>query len=208
MGLPTETDEDIIGIARLAQKVADLYREVTGKRGARVTVSVACFVPKPYTPFQWFPQNTQEEFARKQKLLKEHIRDRAIQFNYHDANISYLEGAITRGDRRLSKVIYEAFKQGAKFDGWSELFRNDIWMKAFESCGIDPAFYNQRERSKSELLPWEHVTPGVNKEFLLREYHHALKEELTEDCRRGKCSACGVCPNLDVKVVDWGNRHD
>ncbi len=208
MGLPTETDEDIIGIARLAQKVVDLYREVTGKRGARVTVSVACFVPKPYTPFQWFPQNTQEEFARKQKLLKEHIRDRAIQFNYHDANISYLEGAITRGDRRLSKVIYEAFKQGAKFDGWSELFRNDIWMKAFETCGIDPTFYNQRERSKSELLPWEHVTPGVNKEFLLREYHHALKEELTEDCRRGKCSACGVCPNLDVKVVDWGNRHD
>jgi radical SAM family uncharacterized protein len=208
MGLPTETDEDIIGIARLAQKVADLYRQVTGKRGARVTVSVACFVPKPYTPFQWFPQNTQEEFARKQKLLKEHIRDRAIQFSYHDAHISYLEGAITRGDRRLSKVIYEAFKQGAKFDGWSELFRYDIWMKAFETCGIDPAFYNQRERSKSELLPWEHVTPGVNKEFLLREYHHALKEELTEDCRRGKCSACGVCPNLDVKVVDWGNRHD
>ncbi|SEJ91124.1 radical SAM family uncharacterized protein [Propionispira arboris] len=208
MGLPTETDEDIIGIARLAQKVVDLYRQVTGKRGARVTVSVACFVPKPYTPFQWFSQNTQEEFARKQKLLKEHIRDRAIQFNYHDAHISYLEGAITRGDRRLSKVIYEAFKQGAKFDGWSELFRYDIWMKAFETCGIDPAFYNQRERSKNELLPWEHVTPGVNKEFLLREYHHALKEELTEDCRHGKCSACGVCPNLDVKVVDWGKRHD
>jgi len=208
MGLPTETDEDIIGIARLAQKVVDLYRQVTGKRGARVTVSVACFVPKPYTPFQWFPQNTQEEFARKQKLLKEHLKDRSIQFNYHDAHVSYLEGAITRGDRRLSKVIYEAFKQGAKFDGWSELFRYDIWMKAFETCGIDPAFYNQRERSKNELLPWDHVTPGVNKEFLLREYHHALKEELTEDCRRGKCSACGVCPNLNVKVVDWGNRHD
>lgn len=208
MGLPTETDEDIIGIARLAQKVVDLYREVNGKRGVKVTVSVACFVPKPYTPFQWFGQTELAEFERKQQLLKEHIRDRSIHFSYHDARISYLEGAIARGDRRLNQVIYQAWQDGAKFDGWSEQFKYDVWLGAFEKCKIKPEFYSQRHREKEELLPWEHVTPGVSKEFLWQENERAQMESLTEDCRRGKCSACGVCPSLSVKVVDWGKNND
>ena len=208
MGLPTETDEDIIGIARLAQKVVDLYREVNGKRGVKVTVSVACFVPKPYTPFQWFGQTELPEFERKQKLLKEHIRDRSIHFSYHDARISYLEGAIARGDRRLNQVIYQAWQDGAKFDGWSDQFKYDVWLSAFEKCKIKPEFYSQRHRKKEELLPWEHVTPGVSKEFLWQENERAQLESLTEDCRRGKCSACGVCPSLSVKVVDWGKKND
>lgn len=208
MGLPTETDEDIIGIARLAQKVVDLYREVNGKRGVKVTVSVSCFVPKPYTPFQWFGQTELAEFERKQQLLKEHIRDRSIHFSYHDARISYLEGAIARGDRRLNQVIYQAWRDGAKFDGWSEQFKYDVWLNAFEKCKIKPEFYSQRHREKEELLPWEHVTPGVSKEFLWQENERAQLESLTEDCRRGKCSACGVCPSLSVKVVDWGKNND
>ncbi|WP_110953354.1 TIGR03960 family B12-binding radical SAM protein [Anaerosinus massiliensis] len=203
IGLPTETDEDIIGIANLAQKVVNLYREVKGKRGARVTVSVSSFVPKPHTAFQWFAQNTEEELARKQQLLKEAIRDRSIQFKYHDSKTSFLEGVIARGDRRLGQVILEAWKQGAKFDGWSEHFQYDVWMQAFETCGIDPTFYNQRERNENEVLPWDHISSGVQKEFLLREYKKAVDEKFTEDCRRGRCSACGVCTNLDVKVVDW-----
>lgn len=203
IGLPTETDEDIIGIANLAQKVVNLYKEVKGKRGARVTVSVSSFVPKPHTAFQWFAQNTEEELARKQQLLKEAIRDRSIQFKYHDSKTSFLEGVIARGDRRLGQVILEAWKQGAKFDGWSEHFQYDVWMQAFETCGIDPTFYNQRERNENELLPWDHISSGVQKEFLLREYKKAVDEKFTEDCRKGRCSACGVCTNLDVKVVDW-----
>ena len=206
MGLPTETDEDIIGIADLAKKVVNAYSAVKGRRGVKVTISVSCFVPKPFTPFQWFGQVPIEEFERRQQLLKEHITDRAIQFNYHDARVSVLEGAIARGDRRLSKVIYEAWKNGAKFDGWSDHFKNEIWLRAFETCGIDIREYNERTRSVTEPLPWEHTSPGVNKEFLLREYHHAQREELTEDCRHGKCSACGICPNLGVKVVDWGKK--
>lgn len=207
MGLPTETDEDIIGIASLAQKVVNLYKEVKGKRGVKVTVSVSCFVPKPYTPFQWFPQNTPEEFQRKQQLLKEHIRDKSIQFSYHDSRTSYLEGAIARGDRKLSQVIWQAWKDGAKFDGWSDQFRYDVWIEAFKKCAIVPEFYSQRLRTAEECLPWDHVTPGINKEFLLRELEKARKEELTEDCRRGKCSACGVCPNLNAAVIDGGNAN-
>lgn len=206
MGLPTETDEDIIGIARLAQKVVDLYRQVKGKRGVKVTVSVACFVPKPHTAFQWFAQNSLAEFERKQRLLKEHIRDRSIQFSYHDAKTSYLEGVFARGDRRLAKVLAEAWRKGAKFDGWSEFFNFDLWMDAFRTCGIDPDFYNLRGRSFEEALPWQHISPGVHKGFLLQEYKKALAGELTEDCRGGKCSACGVCPGLGAKVVDWGKR--
>ena len=137
MGLPTETDEDILGIAELAQKVVIVYREITGRKDVRVTVSVSCFVPKPFTPFQWFAQIPLEEFQRRQNLLKSAIKDRAITFNYHDAKVSVLEGIIARGDRRLAKVIETAWKLGAKFDGWSDLFNYDAWQKAFEVCGVD-----------------------------------------------------------------------
>ena len=208
MGLPTETDEDIIGIAQLAQRVVDLYSQIKGRRGVKVTVSVSCFVPKAHTPFQWFVQDSLAEFERKQQLLKENIRDRSIQFKYHDARTSYLEGAISRGDRRLAQVIYQAWLDGAKFDGWSDQFKYEVWLAAFNKCSIKPEDYSQRERSFTEHLPWEHVSPGVNKEFFLREYKKACQQELTEDCRRGRCSACGVCPNLEAAVVDGGEKHE
>ncbi len=207
MGLPTETDEDIIGIARLAKKVVDLYTEIKGRRGVKVTISVACFVPKPYTPFQWFGQLPIAEFERRQRLLKENITDRSITFNYHDARLSVIEGVFARGDRRLGKVLYQAWQDGAKFDGWSDLYQHDTWLKAFETCGVDMAFYNERQRDFNEALPWEITSPGVNKEFLLREWHHAMAGALTEDCRRGKCSACGICPNLGVHVIDHAGEQ-
>jgi radical SAM superfamily enzyme YgiQ (UPF0313 family) len=206
IGLPTETDEDIIGIANLAQKVVNLYKEVKGRRGARVTVSVSSFVPKPHTAFQWFAQNTEEELARKQQLLREAIKDRSINYKYHDSKTSFLEGVIARGDRKIGQVILEAWKQGAKFDGWSEHFKYDVWMDAFKTCQIDPTFYNQRERAQEELLPWDHISSGANKEFLMREYKNAVAEKFTPDCRNGQCSACGVCTNLNVKVVDWSRE--
>ena len=149
-------------------------------------------MPKPHTPFQWYGQVSREEFERRQRLLRASIKERAVKFNYHEASVSVLEGAIARGDRRISQVIYQAWQDGAKFDGWTDHFKNDVWLAAFEKCGIDLELYNQRTRARSEKLPWEHTTPGVTKEFLLREYKKALSEELTEDCRRGKCSACGM----------------
>ena len=207
MGLPTETDEDIVGIARLAEKVARKYKEVTGRWGVTVTISVSCFVPKPHTPFQWYGQLPEAEFHRRQRLLKDSITERAVKFNYHDARVSVLEGAIARGDRKIAQVIYQAWKDGAKFDGWNDLFKNEVWHEAFAKCGIDLHLYNERTRAPEEKLPWEHTTPGVSKEFLLREYGKALNGQLTEDCRRGKCSACGVCPSLKARVVDWRREN-
>ena len=202
MGLPTETDEDIIGIAQLAKKVVDLYVSLKGKRGVRVTVSVSCFVPKPWTPFQWFPQVPIEEFRRRQQLLKEHIRDRAIVFNYHDAELSSLEGVLARGDRRLSGVIETAWRLGAKFDGWSDHFDVEKWNAAFEQCGIDRKYYNERGREFYEALPWDHTSPGVRKNFLVDEWDRAMSGVLTADCRRTHCQDCGVCQTLGVRVID------
>ena len=203
MGLPTETDEDIVGIAELAQKVVDCYKEVKGKRGVKVTVSVSCFVPKAYTPFQWFAQVPQEEFERRQRLLKESIRDRAISFHYHDARASVLEGALSRGDRRLSAVIETAWRNGAKFDGWTDQFKDEVWKDAFRRCGVAPEFYSQRTRDLAEVLPWAHTSPGVSEDFLRREWQRAEEAALTHDCRRETCTGCGVCPELGCDVVDW-----
>ena len=203
MGLPTETDEDIIGIAELAQKVVDCYKEVKGKRGVKVTVSVSCFVPKAYTPFQWFAQVPQEEFERRQRLLKESIRDRAIVFHYHDARASVLEGALSRGDRRLSAVIETAWRNGAKFDGWTDQFKDEVWKDAFCRCGVAPEFYSRRTRDLEEPLPWAHTSPGVSEDFLRREWRRAEEAALTHDCRRETCTGCGVCPKLGCEIVDW-----
>ena len=203
MGLPTETDEDIVGIAELAQKVVDCYKEVKGKRGVKVTVSVSCFVPKAYTPFQWFAQVPQEEFERRQRLLKESIRDRAISFHYHDARASVLEGALSRGDRRLSAVIETAWRNGAKFDGWTDQFKDEVWKDAFCRCGVAPEFYSRRTRDPEEALPWAHTSPGVSEDFLRREWQRAQEAALTHDCRRETCTGCGVCPELGCDVVDW-----
>lgn len=203
MGLPTETDEDILGIAELAQKVANLYREITHRRDVKITVSVSCFVPKPFTPFQWCGQISAEEFERRQQLLKNAIRDRAITYNYHNAKLSVLEGIIARGDRRLAKVIETAWKNGAKFDGWSDLFKFEIWQQAFEICEIDGKYFSERERNIYESLPWEHTSPGVRKNFLIEEFEKSQRGETTRDCRRTSCTGCGICQNLGVKVIDY-----
>ena len=206
MGLPTETDEDVLGIADLAYRVLDIYKEVKGRRGAKVTISVACFVPKPHTPFQWFGQDQAAEFERKQRLLKAQLKDRNITFNWHDARTSFLEGAFARGDRRLGQVLLTAWQNGARFDGWSEHFKYNTWIEAFKTAEIDPHFYATRERSFNEVMPWDHLSSGATKEFLYREYQTGIKEELTVDCRRDQCSACGVCQELDVQVIDWGKK--
>ncbi len=202
MGLPTETDEDLAGIADLAYKVANLYRRTTGKNNIKVTVSVSAFVPKPYTAFQWFPQCSVEEFQRKQQYLKSLIKDKHISYHYHDAKTSHLEAALARGDRRMGKVIEEAWKLGAKFDSWSECFDYDVWMNAFERAGIDPDQFAKQGGTKDMPLPWEHLSPGVSKNFLWREWEKSQKEQITADCRHNACTGCGVCPNLHVAVKD------
>ena len=207
MGLPTETDEDIIGIAKLAKKVVDLYTEIRGRRGCKVTVSVSCFVPKPYTPFQWFGQLPIEEFQRRQQLLKEHITDRSITFHYHDARLSVIEGVFARGDRRLAPALYEAWKNGAKFDGWSDLFDDSRYFAAFEKCGIDWEYFSRRTRTIGEPLPWAHTSPGVLERFLKSEWQKALAAALTEDCRRTHCTGCGICPTLGVDVIDYAGTE-
>ena len=208
MGLPTETDEDIIGIARLAKKVVDLYTEIRGRRGCKVTVSVSCFVPKPYTPFQWFGQLSMEEFQRRQRLLKEHITDRSITFHYHDARLSVIEGVFARGDRRLAAALYEAWKSGAKFDGWSDLFDDSRYFAAFEKCSIDWEYFSRRTRTIGEPLPWAHTSPGVLERFLKSEWQKALAASLTEDCRRTHCTGCGICPTLGVDVIDYAGMEE
>ncbi len=201
MGLPTETDDDLRGIADLAQKVVDLYREIKNRRDVKVTLSVACFVPKPWTPFQWTPQISAEEFERRQKFLRELIRDKAITFNRHNAKLSVLEGALARGDRRLAKVIETAWRLGAKFDGWSDLFKPEIWAQAFDTCGVDPKYFSERERELWEPLPWDHTSPAVNKSYLQAEFEKSLRAETTRDCRRTSCTGCGVCMNLGAKII-------
>ncbi|WP_105617966.1 TIGR03960 family B12-binding radical SAM protein [Vallitalea okinawensis] len=194
MGLPTETMEDISGIKDLAYSIVDQYFGVPKEERARnlkVTVSTSFFVPKPFTPFQWFPQNTYDEFMAKQALLNSEIRNRKIQYNCHDAKLSALEGIVARGDRRVADVIYHAWKNGSKFDGWSDHFVYDKWVKAFEECNIDGDFYHTRERSYDEILPWDFINIGVTKAFLWKEFEKAINEEVTPNCRE-KCSNCGV----------------
>ncbi len=207
IGLPTETDEDIHGIADMAYRVVDKYREVMGRRGAKVTVSVSSFVPKPHTPFQWMPQNSMEEIARKQAILRQRLRSRDVTLQYHDATTSRLEGVFARGDRRLGAVLLAAWEAGAKFDGWSEYFDYDRWARVFAEQGVDMDFYAGRERGQAEPFAWEHLDTGVSRAFLWHEYEKAQRGELTADCRHGDCTGCGVCPKLGVKVIDWSEKH-
>lgn len=194
MGLPTETDEDIVGIATLAQKIVDLYYSLPEKpkgKAVSVTISVANFVPKPHTPFQFEPQITREEMMRRQQLLKDSIHSRKIVFNYHENKTSFLEGVFARGDRRLGAVIEAAYKKGCHFDGWDELFDMDSWLEAFSECGISPEFYANRTRAFEEITPWEHLDYYITKEFLIRENRLAHEEKTTPHCRE-KCAGCGA----------------
>lgn len=194
IGLPTETDEDVLGIADLAHKVVEAYygvpKEKRGK-GLRVTVSVSSFVPKAFTPFQWVKQDTIEELKRKQKLLQSAIKRKQITYNWHEPYVSYMEGVFARGDRRLGAVLEKAWELGCKFDGWDQHFKYDLWMKAFECCDVDPDFYVNRARSFDEIQPWNHIDVGVTNKYLLNEYKKSLDEKLTKDCREA-CTGCGI----------------
>ncbi len=202
-GLPTETDEDIKGIAALGQNIVDTYyskKRVGGGRGVNVTVSVSCFVPKPFTPFQWEGQDTLEELERKQQLLKGEIRTKKISYKYHDAQVSRIEAVFARGDRRLGSALLEAYNRNMMLDGWDEYFSYENWMNVFEDCGIDPAFYANRRFGIDELLPWDFIDIGVTKKFMKNEYEKALKAVTTPDCRT-KCSGCGASSLCDGKCV-------
>ncbi len=190
LGLPTETLEDVEEIVRLVEKV-----RLTGRRVGRapqVRVSVSTFVPKPHTPFQWLAQENEPSLSAKHELLKSGLSHKGIKLSWQDTRISQLEAALSRGDRKLGKVIYHAWKLGSKFDAWTEQFNYDNWTRAFAEVGLDPGFYARRERSMDELLPWSHIDAGVTTAFLKREYHCALTGEETPDCRFGVCSACGL----------------
>ena len=194
MGLPTETLEDIAGIAELAQKVVNAFYENPDKpkgKGVTVSVSVASFVPKPFTPFQWEPQDTMAQLEEKQKHLLESVHTKKIKVSYHQPHTSLLEGVLARGDRKLCAVLEEAWRRGCKFDSWDEFFRFDAWTAAFDACGIDPAFYANRRREFSELLPWEHLDYGIRRAFLESENQKAHQSLTSPNCRE-KCAACGA----------------
>ena len=193
MGLPTETLEDIKGIADTAQKVVDLYYSLDHAKGkgVQVTCSVACFVPKPVTPFQFCAQDRRETLREKQKYLLSCVHSRKIKVNYHDSATSVLEGVFAKGDRRLGRVIETAYRNGAFFDTWEEYFDYDRWLAAFAACDVDPDFYNYREIGLDEVTPWDHLDVGVSKAFLVREYQKALRAETTQPCNR-QCSGCGA----------------
>lgn len=194
MGLPTETTEDLDGIADLAKKVVDAYFAVPrGERakGLRVVCSASVFVPKPFTPFQWEPQDTQEMVREKQSHLREKLRIKGVTFNYHESDLSYLEACFARGDRRMGQVLLRAYQKGCMLDGWTELFKYDMWREAFDELGIDPVFYAYRRREKDEIMPWDVIDCGVTKEFLWREKEKAEKAQTTKDCRKG-CNGCGL----------------
>lgn len=198
LGLPTETEEDIEGIAVLSDKIAREYYTIPkDQRNGKVSIvsSTSFFVPKPFTPFQWVRMNTTKEYLEKHRFLRskfnEQLNKKSIKYNWHEAEVSILEGVFARGDRRVSKVLYDAYKLGCIYDSWSEFFKYDLWMKAFEMNGIDIDFYTSREREQDEILPWEFIDVGVTREFLWREYEKSIKALVTPNCRRA-CTNCGA----------------
>ena len=195
IGLPTETDEDVLGIAELARKVRACYFSVPKEKrapGLRITVSASVFIPKNFTPFQWAAQLDSETVIRRQQMLKEELKKvKGVDFKYHAPDLSYIEAVFARGDRRLADVLEHAWRLGCRFDGWSDQFRYDLWRKAFADKNIDADFYALRRRSMDEVLPWDHLDAGVTRSFLVREYEKALRGECTQDCRKG-CVGCGM----------------
>ncbi len=194
IGLPTETMDDVAAIARLGQDVVDTYYRTPDRakgKSVRVTVSASSFVPKPFTPFQWEPQDTIPVLHEKQRHIKDSVTSKKITFNYHDADTSFLEAVFARGDRRLCKVMALACERGFHFDGWNDCFDLGKWLELFEECGIDPAFYANRRRSFDEILPWDHIDYGVTKQFLIKECKKAYENQTTPHCRL-KCSGCGA----------------
>ena len=199
LGLPTETEKDMKGIAHLAERIAEEYYDTVPKEKrhgkVQIVVSTSFFVPKPFTPFQWAPMYTEQDFIDKAKVVKEEIRaqlnQKSIKYNWHEPDVTTLEGFLARGDRRASEVILKAYEKGALYNAWSESFRYDIWKEAFAETGIDIEFYTLRERSTDEILPWDFIDAGVTKEFLIREWKQAKGEVVTPNCRQ-KCAGCGA----------------
>jgi len=191
MGLPTETLEDIEGIITLVFKIRSLSRKVAG-RNPQMRVNVSTFIPKPHTPFQWVAQDTEAAIEIKQNILKQGLRSKGIKLSWHDTSSSLLEAALSRGDRRLGRVIYRAWQLGAQFDAWDEQFRFGCWQQAFQESELEMAFYAQRQRTPDELLPWSHIDVGVRAAYLKQEYRLALENKPTPDCRNGDCNACGL----------------
>lgn len=203
LGLPTETYDDVAGIAELAQKVVNEFYRNPDKpkgKGVQVSISVASFVPKPFTPFQWEAQDTIEELMSKQNHLLSSVKTKKISVSYHKVNISFLEGVMARGDRKLCDVIETAWRSGCKFDSWDDNFLFDVWLESFEKCGVDPLFYNSRKREYTEILPWDHLDYGIRKEFLIKESKKAYESETTPHCRI-KCAGCGS------NMINGGECH-
>ena len=193
LGLPTETDEDVLGIADIAAHVMHAWREsaLNKTRGVRITVSTSWFVPKPHTAFQWEPQISKEEYERRVALLREAIKTKTVTYNWHDSDTSFMEAVLARGDRRMGKVLETAWRKGAHLDAWEEYFSLDRWLEAFDECGLDPHFYANRTRSEDELLPWSMISSGVTQAYLKRERHQAYRSVTTPDCRT-HCNGCGA----------------
>ena len=206
MGLPTETYDDIKGIADLAQKIVDTFYEMPNRpkgKSVSVNISVSNFVPKPFTPFEFHPQITREEIIDKQQYLKQCIHSKKISFSYHENRTSFLEGVFARGDRRLGAVLLKAHEKGCKFDSWDEFFELEKWMDSFAECGLDPKFYANRERSYEEINPWDHLDFCVSKDFLIRENERAKMAKTTPNCRK-QCQNCGA--NIFGKGVCFEKR--
>ena len=197
LGLPTETEEDILGIAELANQVLHTWRlyAKNKNRGVRITVSTSCFVPKPHSPFQWEKQNTMDEYIATANLLRENIKAKNVVYNWHDPQTSYIEATLSRGDRRMGKVIENVWRSGGRLEAWTDYFSFDRWMQAFDNAGVDPTFYAHRERCKDEVMPWDVVDVGVRKEHLWHEKEQCYRSELSPDCRK-QCSACGAAKLL------------
>ena len=209
MGLPTETDEDVVGIARMAERVLEIGREVVGrgpKSGVSVSISVAVLVPKAFTPFQWAGQLDPAEVRRRQQLLLQEVSDRAIRVSYHDADVSLVEGALSKMGRAGFDLVFEAWRRGCCFDAWTSEFRFDLWQEAASACGLDLADVACEEFPLSARLPWEHTSPGVSIGYLQREWLRAVEGVTTPDCTRESCTGCGVCPSLGVGNVIQGVR--
>lgn len=211
IGLPTEINEDLDGIADLAYKVLNLGDEIRKDNSARgpqpkVTISVAGFVPKAHTPFQWVPQVDLEELKEKQQYLKSKIRNRRITYNYHDAQLSFVEAVFAKGDRRLGEALYKAWEKGCKFDGWSQHFQYETWLAAIAEVGLDAQWYAYRTLSYEDILPWEHIDIGVKKQFLSKEHQKAMEIAATGDCRFENCTVCGICQDFDVALDLKGGK--
>ncbi|MFX4261611.1 TIGR03960 family B12-binding radical SAM protein [Pelotomaculum propionicicum] len=206
IGLPTETDDDLEGIARLAREVLALGRKSGVPRGRlKVTASVSSFVPKPHTVFQWEPQEPLGSLKWKHHVLSFKARDRGLTFNYHDADLSFIEAVFARGDRRLGDVLARAFELGCRFDGWSEYFNKELWLEAFRLAGLDPETYAYRRYSYDDPLPWDHIDAGVSRQYLVLEHKRAMEGAVTPDCRGGHCPGCGLCPALEIEPFYAGS---